>query len=345
MFRFEHPYYLYLLTLIPVIWIIQLFYERWRNKKLNAAIDSSLIQHIIPLKSRTKIWIKFSFYSLAMAALILGLANLQTGAKQEEVKRKGVDLMIALDISNSMQAEDLYPNRLGRAKRSIQELYTYLKSDRIGIVVFAGEAFVQLPITTDYSAAKLFLNGIESDLIASQGTDIGAAINLCLKAFDPESPTSKSIIIISDGENHEEDSAEAIEKAKEMGVVIHTIGMGSVDGSPIPIYNRGNRVGFRQNREGNTVVTKLDEHMLRGIAEQTAGTFIRASNAQSGMDYIFEQVEKMEKVEIGTKVYTDFEDRFQYFLLPALILLIIELIIPNTKSIWWEKLFASQKEN
>lgn len=344
MFRFEHPYYLYVLMLIPMLWIVQLVYERWRRNKLNAAIDSALHLQLIPRLSRSKIWIKLSIYSLALIALIVGVANPQSGAKQEEVKRQGIDIMIALDISNSMQAEDLYPNRLGRAKRSIQELLTYLKSDRIGIVVFAGEAFVQLPITTDYSAAKLFLNSIESNLIATQGTDIGAAINLCLKAFDPESPTSKAIIVISDGENHEEESAEAIDRAKEMGVVVHTVGMGSIEGAPIPLYNRGTRVGFRQNREGNTVVTKLNEHMLRELAEKTNGTFFRASNAQSGMDFMFEQIEKMEKVEIGTKVYTDYEDQFQFFLIPALILLIIELIIPNTKSIWWEKLFASQKE-
>lgn len=341
MFRFENPYFLYLLAIIPLMWFGQLIFHFWRKRKLHSTIDPELIKKLVPMRSKSKIWIKLSVYSLALAATIFAVANPQSGSKTEEVKRKGIDIMIALDISNSMEAEDLSPNRLERAKRSIQELYTYLKSDRVGIVVFAGEAFVQLPITTDYSAAKLFLNSINTELIATQGTDIGAAIDLCLKSFDPKSPTAKSIILISDGENHEESAMKALDRAKEMGVVVNTIGMGSVDGAPIPIYSHGSRVGFRQSKDGSTVVTKLDETMLRTMAEKTGGIFIRASNAQSGMSYVFDEIEKMEKVDIGTKIYTDFEDRFQYLLLPALILLIIELIIPNTKSLWWEKLFAS----
>jgi len=196
MFRFEHPYMLYLLLIVPLLWLGQVFYQRSRNRKLGASIDIELQQRIMPMASKPKTWLKLSIYSLALIAFILGIANPQIGSKTEEVKRQGIDLMIALDISNSMNAEDLSPNRLERAKRSLQELLTYLKSDRIGIVVFAGEAFVQLPITTDYSAAKLFLNNIQPDLIATQGTDIGNALGLCLKSFDFESPTSKAIIVI-----------------------------------------------------------------------------------------------------------------------------------------------------
>jgi len=343
MFRFEHPYYLYLLAIIPVLIIGQVLYENWSRKRLDAYLNPELQDQLMPNKSGAKVWVKLFFYCLAFTSLVVGIANPQSGSKMEEVKRQGVDIMVALDISNSMLAEDLYPNRLGRAKRSIQELFTYLKSDRIGIVVFAGESFVQLPITTDYSAAKLFLNSIETELIATQGTDIGSAINLCLKSFDPESPTSKTIILISDGENHEEEADAAMQAAKDQGVVVHSIGMGSIDGAPIPVYSRGNRIGFRTNQEGNTVVSKLNEEMLNALAQKTGGMFVRASNAQSGMAYIFDEVEKMEKVDFGSKIYTDYEDRFQYFLFPALILLIIELIIPNTRSRWWEKLFASQE--
>ena len=341
MFRFEHPYMLYFLLIVPLLWLGQIFWQRARNKKLSATIDSELQHRIMPLASKAKTWLKLSIYSLALVASILGIANPQIGSKTEELKRQGIDLMIALDISNSMNAEDLSPNRLERAKRSLKELLTYLKSDRIGIVVFAGEAFVQLPITTDYSAAKLFLDNIQPDLIATQGTDIGNAIGLCLKSFDFDSPTSKAIIVISDGENHEEESISMAEEAASKGVVVHSIGMGSVEGAPIPLYSRGQQLGFKKNQEGNTVVTKLNEEMLSELASVTGGIFIRASNAESGIAYIFDEVERMEKVEIGTKIYTDYEDRFQFLLLPALILLIIELIIPNTKSIWWEKLFAS----
>ena len=341
MFRFEHPYMLYFLLILPLLWLGQIFWQRGRSKKLSATIDSDLQQRIMPLASKAKTWLKLSIYSLALVVFILGIANPQIGSKTEEVKRQGIDLMIALDISNSMNAEDLSPNRLERAKRSLKELLTYLKSDRIGIVVFAGEAFVQLPITTDYSAAKLFLDNIQPDLIATQGTDISNAIGLCLKSFDFDSPTSKAIIVISDGENHEEQSISMAEEAASKGVVVHSIGMGSVEGAPIPLYSRGQQLGFKKNQEGNTVVTKLNEEMLSDLASVTGGIFIRASNSESGMAYIFDEVERMEKVEIGTKIYTDYEDRFQFLLLPALILLIIELLIPNTKSIWWEKLFAS----
>ncbi|MEX2597930.1 MAG: VWA domain-containing protein, partial [Salibacteraceae bacterium] len=216
-----------------------------------------------------------------------------------------------------------------------------LRSDRIGIVIFAGEAFIQLTITTDYSAAKLFLNSIETNMITTQGTDIGNAIDLSMQSFNFELPTSKAIILISDGEDHEQSAIKSIKSAAEKDVVVHCIGMGSEAGSPIPLYSNGQRIGFRKNKEGNTIVTKLNESMLTELAELGKGVFVRASNADSGIPFIFDEIERMEKVEIGSKVYTDFEDRFQYLLIPALILLIIELIIPNTKSMWWEKLFAS----
>ncbi|MDP4662426.1 MAG: VWA domain-containing protein [Salibacteraceae bacterium] len=341
MFRFENTYYLYFLLLIPAIWLLRIIYMQWRKKALSRGIDQSLLMQLAPLMSNAKGWIKLTVYTIALACLIFAIANPQFGSKTEEVKRKGVDVMIALDISNSMQAEDLYPTRLDRAKRSIQELLTYLKSDRIGIVVFAGEAFVQLPITTDYSAARLFLESIEPDLITTQGTDIGNAINLCMNSFDFDTPTSKNIILISDGENHEEQAMEAAELAAEKEVMINTIGMGSENGAPIPLFYQGKKVGFRKNKEGNTIVTALDATMLQKIAEKTNGIFVRATNSDSGMRSIFKEMDGLEKVEIGSKVYTDFEDRFQYLLLPALLLFIIELIIPNTKSIWWEKLFDS----
>ncbi len=341
MFRFEHTYLLYFLAIIPMIWVAHVLYNRWKCEMIKAQFGSEVIGVMIPAITMAKTWIKLSVYSIGLAFLIIAMAGPQSGSKTEEVKRKGIDIMIALDISNSMMAEDLYPNRLERAKRSIQELLTYLKGDRIGIVVFAGESFVQLPITSDYSAAKLFLNSIETELISTQGTDIHNAIDKCISSFDENSPASKSIILISDGEHHEGDISSVLAKANEQDIIVHAIGMGSENGAPIPIYSRGKRVGFKQNRTGNTVVTKLDADMLASFANETGGIFVRASNTESGMAYVFEEIEKLEKVELGTKVYTDFDDQFQYFLLPALILLITELIIPNTRSKWWQKLVAS----
>ncbi|MEX2595534.1 MAG: VWA domain-containing protein, partial [Salibacteraceae bacterium] len=334
MFRFENPYFLYLLLVIPVIWLVYVVVRHQRKRKLNAVIDADLREKLIPMHSLAKGWLKLSLYSLALISLIFAIANPQFGSRTEEVKRKGIDLMIALDVSNSMLAEDLYPNRLERAKRSIEELLKQLRSDRIGIVIFAGEAFIQLPITTDYSAAKLFLNSIETNMITTQGTDIGNAIDLSMQSFNFELPTSKAIILISDGEDHEQSAIKAIKSAAEKDVVVHCIGMGSEAGSPIPLYSNGQRIGFRKNKEDNTIVTKLNESMLTELAKIGNGVFVRASNADSGIPFIFDEIERMEKVEIGSKIYTDFEDRFQYLLIPALILLIIELIIPNTKSMW-----------
>ena len=267
-----------------------------------------------------------------MTSLLLGLANLQLGTKVEEVKREGVDLMIALDVSNSMLAEDLSPNRLERAKRAIYQLIENLHNDRLGIIVFAGQSYVQLPITTDYSSAKLFLETIGTDIVPTQGTAIGSAIDLAMESFDFENGTSKSIIVITDGENHEDDAQAAAKNAAEKKVSVHTIGMGSAQGSPIPIYKNGNRVGFRTDNTGNSIVTKLDENMLKEIASAGNGSYVRATNANAGLKIIMDEIGKMQKKEFGSKSIKDYEDRFQLFLIAALILIVLEYFIPNRKS-------------
>ena len=276
--------------------------------------------------------VKFVLYTLAITSLLLGIANLQFGTKVEEVKREGIDLMIALDVSNSMMAEDLKPNRLERSKRAIYQLIEKLHNDRLGIIVFAGDAYVQLPITTDYSSAKLFLETIGTDIVPTQGTSIGSAIDLAMESFDFKNGTSKSIIVITDGENHEEDAVENATIAAKEGVSVHTIGMGSEGGAPLPIYKRGAQVGFRNDKEGNTVVSKLNEQMLKQIASAGNGTYVRATNAKAGLSLIMGEIDKMEKKEFGSKSFKDYEDRFQLFLLVALILLIVEYFISNRRS-------------
>ncbi len=304
----------------------------WKKRVLNQLGDERLIKKLLPNVSHKLATLKFILYAISLLFLFVGLANLQFGTKLQEVKREGVDLMICLDVSNSMMAEDITPNRLERSKRAIYQLIDKLHNDRIGIIVFAGEAYVQLPITTDYSSAKLFLETIGTDMIPTQGTSIGSAIDLAMESFNFKDGTSKAIIVITDGENHEENAIENTEKAEKKGITIHTIGMGSKNGSPIPIYRNGKQIGFKTDKEGNTVVSKLNEAMLKQIASTGNGSYVRASNANAGLNIIMNEINKMDKKEFGSKVFKDYEDRFQVFLIISLILLVLEYFISNRKS-------------
>lgn len=345
MFQLENKYYLYALGLIPVFIIIYWLMSRWRKKVLTAYGDLSVIQQLFPDVSKTKrIW-KFILYTLAFGLIIIGIVNPQIGTKLEEVKRKGADLMICLDVSNSMKAEDLQPNRLEKAKQAISKLVDKLEGDRIGIIVFAGDAYVQLPITTDYSAAKLFMESINTDMIPTQGTAIGSAIDLAMESFGKDEGKNKAIIIITDGENHEDDAIRAAESAAEKGITIHTIGMGSADGSPIPLYRGNVREGFRKDKEGNTVVTKLNEQVLQEIAMAGNGIYVRASNSDAGLNNVLDAVDKLEKKQFESKMYSDYEDRFQWFIAGALLLLLIETFLTERKSKFYERLNIFGEKN
>ena len=347
MFRFEHSYFLYALALLPLIVLTAFLVQRWRKRKLAQLADSRLIPNLVPDKSRFKPIVKILLICLGFLFLIIALANPQSGSKLEEVKREGVDLIIALDISNSMLAEDLSPNRLENAKLAIARLIDNLHDDRIGVIIFAGQAYVQLPVTTDYAAAKLFLDNISCDMISTQGTAIGSAIELAVNSFDPKSINNKAIVVITDGENHEDDAMKAAEMAIEKGIIVHTIGMGSADGAPIPIYQNGHQTGFRKDNSGTTVITRLDENNLQQIASIGHGIYVRASNSQAGLGMIFNEINKMQKKEFGSKIYTDYDDHFQWFILLALISFFIEFIISERISKWWIKLdlFDTYKTN
>ncbi len=317
---------------IPLIAVVFLLVQNWKRRKLRQFGNQAIIKRLMPNVSKSLPIVKFVLYSFAITSLLIGLANLQFGTKLEEVKREGIDLMIALDVSNSMLAEDLSPNRLERSKRAIYQLIEKLHNDRLGIIVFAGDAYVQLPITTDYSSAKLFLETIGTDIVPTQGTSIGSAINLAMESFDFENGTSKSIVVITDGENHEDDAKTAATEAAAENVTVHTIGMGSEKGGPIPIYENGAQVDFRKDNTGNTVVTKLNESMLKEIAAAGHGSYVRASNANAGLNIIMDEIDKMEKKEFGSKSFKDYEDRFQLFLIIALILIVVEYFISNRRS-------------
>jgi len=253
------------------------------------------------------------------------------------VKRKGADIMIALDVSNSMKAQDIQPSRLERSKQAISRLIDRLEGDRIGIIVFAGEAYMQLPITTDYGAAKLFLNYIDTDIVPTQGTAIGAAIERATEAFPQDNKHNKAIIVITDGENHEDDAMVAARQANEKGIVVHTIGMGSVEGAPIPVFHNRVQVDFKKDKVGNTIISRLDPEALSAISLEGGGKFIRATNSDDGLSAVIKEISKMEKSEFGAKMITDYEDRFQYFLAAGLLLLIIEFLISERKSKWFSQ--------
>ena len=332
MFRFAHPEYLYALVALPAILILFLLMVAWKKRARRKLGEQILIERLSEGHSRSKPVLKLIITLTALALIIIACANPQIGTRLEEVKREGVDIIIALDVSNSMKAEDIKPNRLERSKQAISRLLDGLENDRIGMIVFAGQAYVQLPITYDYAAAKLFLQSIETDIIPTQGTCIGCAIDLAETSFTGNDNKHKALIIITDGENHEEDAVESAKKANEKGIIIHTIGMGSVDGAPIPIFRNGIQVDFQKDNEGKTVITKLESLTLERIAAEGKGIFIQASNSDDGLASIFSQINKMEKKSFGTKQFTGFEDRFQYFLAAGLLLLLIEFSITDRKS-------------
>lgn len=347
MFRFSHKEYILLLALVPVLVLLYILLQNWRKKALKSFGDYFLVEQLSPMRAQTKPLIKFILITLAFVFLVLGIAGPQIGTKLEEVKHSGVDVIIALDVSNSMKAEDIRPNRLERSRQAISRLIDQLQGDRIGLIVFAGQAYVQLPITTDYAAAKLFLTTVETDMIPAQGTAIGAALDLAVSSFgnSDSAKHNKAVIVITDGENHEDDAIAAAKTAYENNITVHTIGMGSLDGAPIPVYSNGARVGFMQDAEGHTVITRLDQNALQQIAEAGHGKFIRATNSDDGLAIIMKEINSMQKNEYGSKMFTDYADQFQYFIGFALLLLIIEFVISERRSKWIEdlNLFGEKK--
>ena len=344
--RFEHPEYLYWLIIIPVLVVIYILFRLGQKRRFERFAHIGMRKELVPSYSTRRSNFKFIVFLLMLACGILAMANLQSGSKMEEVKREGIDLYLAVDVSNSMNAEDIVPSRLERSKQAINKLIGDMRGDRIGVIVFADKAFVQLPITTDYSAAKMFLSTINTSLVASQGTAIAEAINLAMKSF-PDETHSRAIIIISDGEDHENDAAiKAAQEAAKQGVRIYTIGMGLADGAPIPEYNQyGHQIGYRKDKNGNTIITRLDEQMLQKIAAAGNGIYVRASNSNVGLEKIYDDINKLDKTEIDAKVFTDYEDQFQWFVGAAIILLLIEIFISSGKKAWERKFNIFEKKD
>ncbi len=337
MLRFQHIADLNFLWVLPIIVVLFLFLKYRKNRSLRQLGDKHLISRLMPQSSNRKLWFKLSLILLAITALVIGLANPQVGSKLEKVEKKGIDIMIAVDVSNSMLAEDVKPNRLERSLQHLNRFVDKLENDRLGLVLFAGKAIPFLPMTHDYAAAKMFVSNIKSDLVATQGTSIADAIDLCVRSFQ-EGDYGKAIIIITDGEDHEGSVNELVKTAVEKGITIYTIGVGSPQGAPIPHYEGKIQVGFKKSRDGQTVISKLNESMLMQIAADGKGIFVRTTNNQSGLQRIQEELQKMKKTGFETQQFAEYDSRYYYFLLLALLLLIVELITSERRSKFFTRL-------
>jgi len=330
MFRFGEPQYLYLLIVLPLLAVFYFYSNYRRRKKLREYGSPELLAHLMPDVSKYRPDVKFWLTLSALAMVIFMLARPQFGSKMETVKRSGVEAVIALDISNSMLAEDVTPSRLDKSKKLISRLVDTFNNDKVGLIVFAGDAFTQLPITSDYVSAKMFLETINPSLITTQGTDIGAAIRLAMKSFTPQEGVGRAIIVITDGENHEGGAVEAAQEAAEKGMQVFVLGVGSPDGSPIPAEDGSNN--FRRDKDGNVIVTRLNEQMCQEIAQAGNGIYVRVDNTNGAQKAISQEINKMAKADVETQVYTEFNEQFQAVAWIILLLLLAEMLILERKN-------------
>lgn len=307
-----------------------------KKKKLKLLGEYPLLQSLMPKYSFRRETIKFYLLLSAILFSILLIARPQFGSKMETVKRKGVELIIALDISNSMMAEDLQPNRLEKSKQMVIKLMDELSDDKVGLIVFAGDAFTQIPITSDFISAKMFMPSITPDLIPAQGTAIGTAIDLAMHSFkSKEQKVGRSIIVITDGENHEDDAVEAAKEASKKGIVVHVVGVGKIEGSPIPIDQSLN---YKKDKAGNVVISKLNETMCQEIAKAGNGVYVRADNSNRAMKSIQKEIDKMAKAEVESNIYSEYSEQFQFIALLVFILLLVEFFTLQRKNKWLDKI-------
>lgn len=327
--KFANPEYFYLLIVLPLLLAVYIYSNYRRNRNLKLYGDVQLIKSLMPDVSAYRPGIKFWLSFAALALIIVALARPQFGSKKETITRQGIEAVIALDISNSMMAEDIAPNRLEKAKKIISRLIDKFENDKVGLIVFAGDAFVQLPITNDFISAKMFLETISPALISRQGTDIGGAISLAMKSFTPAEGVGKAIILITDGENHEGGAEEAAKAAAEKGMNVYVLGIGSLEGAPIPA---GGSNDYRRDKEGNVVVTKLNEDMAKTVAQAGNGAYIRVDNTNNAQKILESEVNKLAKADVTSEVYTEYNEQFEFIAWIAFLLLVIEALILTGKS-------------
>lgn len=332
MIYLAHPKFLWLLLLLPVILVGYGVLQSLRTRRIRAFGDPDLVRSLMPSYSKAKGWVRIVLLTLALGCFFIGLARPLVGAKLREHEAKGAEIMICLDVSNSMLAEDYSPNRLERAKLAISRIVDKLQEDRIGLIVFAGSSFVQLPITTDYVSAKMFLGSIDTQSVPVQGTAIGDAILTAAKSFSSQSEKSRAIIVITDGENHEDDPVEAARQAVELGIKVYTIGVGSAQGQPVPMKGE-----LLRDKQGEIVVTRLDEDILKDVARAGNGAYVHAGNEEFGLNPIIDDIQKMEAEKFNSIVFEEFDEQFMYFFAAALVLFVLEMLIGERR--WKRRLF------
>lgn len=338
MYQLDEKIWFWVLGIIPVIILIFLVLQIWKHRTQSKFADKQLLNRLSPNKSVFKSILKIGVLCLAFACLALALVNPKIGTKLETIKREGVDIVFAIDVSKSMLAEDIAPNRLDKSKQLVTQIINNLASDRIGIIAYAANAFPQLPITTDYAAAKMFLNNMNTDMMSSQGTAINEAIELSQTYFDDEAQTNKVLIIISDGEDHSEEAVAMAKAANEEGIRIFTIGVGDLKGGPIPEKKNGIVLNYKKDNNGQTVITKLNEETLQNIAAVANGIYINGKNTNDVVESIGNILNQMDKTEFETKQYADFKSQFQWFLGLGIFFLFLDIFLLERKTAWLKKL-------
>jgi Ca-activated chloride channel family protein len=345
MYQLEETTYLYILILLPIILLVFLYNKYWQKITIKKYFDDATFNFLSPELSSTKSYIKTSLTLLIISILVFGLVNPKIGTELKTVKREGVDIVFAIDVSKSMLAEDIAPNRIFKAKRLVSEIFNKIGSDRVGIIAYASTAIPVLPITNDFSSAKMFLESLNTDMLSSQGTSIVEAIELSKGYFDDENQTNRVLCILSDGEDHEYDENQFISTLSDSGIIILSVGLGSTKGAPIPIKENNIVKSYKKDDKGEVVITKLNDELLKKIATQSSGKYIKGDNTSLVVDEIINELKEMDKKEFESKQFVSFKDQFQWFLGAGLLLFLVNSIIFDKKTKWIEKLNLFNENN
>ena len=338
MYQLDEISFIYLGLIIPILFLVFLIFRRWQKKSIRKYFDINTIKFLSPEISNSKPLLKFIIISFALLMLVISLVNPKIGTELKTVKREGVDIVFAIDVSKSMLAEDIAPNRIIKSKRIVSELFNNLGSDRVGIIAYASTAIPVLPITTDFSSARMFLESLNTDMLSSQGTSIAEAINLSKNYFNDENQTNRVLCVISDGEDHEIQNNNLSDIAKEAGITIISIGVGSPNGAPIPIKENDIVKSYKKDDKGEVVITKLNENILKDMATQTGGIYFKGDNTSSVVSSIVDELKEMDKQEFESKQFVSFKDQFQWFLFVGLFLIILDVVVFERKTYWLDKL-------
>ncbi len=338
MYQLEEQHYFYYFIAVAVLLIAFLLVSLWKKRKQNSFADADLLEKLSPEASPFKSVLKVVVIAIGLSLLIIALVNPKMGTKLKTIKRQGVDVVFALDVSKSMLAEDIVPNRLDKSKQIISKIIDKLGSDRVGIIIYAGNAYPLLPITTDHAAAKMFLQNASPDMVSSQGTAINEALKLAKTFYDDDDQTNRYLFVISDGEDHEENASYLAEEATKEGIKVYTIGVGTTKGGPIPIKREGSLIGYKKDRKGDVVITQLNDKTLKTIASDGKGQYLYGNNTAKTVDYIDELLLAADKKEFETKQFADYKDQFQWFIALGLLFLIFDTLMLNKKTTWIQRL-------